>query len=292
MSATRERKDADRAAPDLDGVADELYALPVEGFTKARDARAKEAAPALARAIRSLRKPSTAAWAVNALVRDRRAQLDEVLSLGASLRTAQRDLDGAELKKLTAQRRRLVRALARQAADLAERAGRTIGGAAVAEVEQTLQAALADAAAAEAVRTGRLVRTLESVGFDEVDLAGAVGGGAPGASGSEDADRTAARERERREAREAADAADREVEETAATLDAVEHRAAATARARMKLAARVERLSEQLEEARNELTDAEKQVAGVERDRSRAERAAAAAEREAARLRARAESLR
>ena len=52
-------------------IADGLYGLPQDEFTPARDARAKElkADKDLAAAVKKLKKPSVAAWAVNLFVR-------------------------------------------------------------------------------------------------------------------------------------------------------------------------------------------------------------------------------
>ena len=61
---------------------------------------------------------------------------------------------------------------------MADELGHPIRGSVVDEVAETLQAAFADRAAADAVRSARLVRGLEAVGT-EVDLEGAVAGGAP-----------------------------------------------------------------------------------------------------------------
>ena len=51
-------------------IADELYALPLGEFTPARDARAKELkGDELGPKVKALKKPATAAWVVNLLVR-------------------------------------------------------------------------------------------------------------------------------------------------------------------------------------------------------------------------------
>ena len=55
---------------------------------------------------------AAAAWAVDLLARD--GQLAEALELAGALREAQDDLDGAELARLSRQRRALVAALATQ----------------------------------------------------------------------------------------------------------------------------------------------------------------------------------
>ena len=165
--------------PDLVDVARELYALTPDEFTAARNKRAADARSDgqkdLAASIRSLKKPSIGAWAVNLLVREQADEIDQVLELGRTLRAAQADLDSDALRKLSAQRRALVAALGKQAASLAKTSGHRISDAAVSEVEQTLNAAMADARAAAALKTARLTRTLDSVGLDAVDLTDAVG---------------------------------------------------------------------------------------------------------------------
>ena len=57
----------------LDDQIDRLYQLPLDEFTSARNALAKEAGPEAA-AIKRLEKPNTAAWAINQLFwKDREA---------------------------------------------------------------------------------------------------------------------------------------------------------------------------------------------------------------------------
>ncbi|MCU1437547.1 MAG: transposase [Naasia sp.] len=168
--------------PDLAEVADELYALLPADFTAARNARVKELRGedrALAEQVAKLPKPSVAAWAANVLVRRKADEMQQVLELGASLRDAQEHLDPAALRELTGQRRKLVAALAREAVALGEDLGQRVTAPAAEELEQTLSAAMADPWAATALLSGRLVRPLQSVGMDKVDLAGAVAGPPP-----------------------------------------------------------------------------------------------------------------
>ena len=155
----------------LDRIADELYALTPKEFTAARNAKAKGLP-----AAKTLKKPSAAAWALNQFARRRRDQLDEVFSLGEQLRDAQAELNSAALRLLASERRQLVSAVAKQVAALASELGDSISASVVLEVEQSLQAAMADPRAADALRTGRLVRSLSTDGLDEVDLEGAVAG--------------------------------------------------------------------------------------------------------------------
>ncbi|HET9860229.1 MAG TPA: hypothetical protein VFQ19_10655, partial [Nocardioidaceae bacterium] len=95
---------------DLAGVADELYALTPEEFTGTRNQRAKEAKAEdkdLSDRIKTLPKPSTAAWVINMLARNQADLLEQVLSLGEALRQAQEKLEGDELRELGKQRRQL-----------------------------------------------------------------------------------------------------------------------------------------------------------------------------------------
>jgi hypothetical protein len=162
---------------DLDAVADELYALTPEEFTAARDASARAAQAGgnrkAAEMIRGLRRPTQGAWLVNRLARERADDLGRLLDLGAALREAQAALQGDELRRLSGQRSQVVAALAREAAGLARAAGRTAGQAVLREVEQTLEAALADPAAADEVRAGRLSAALQYAGFGTAALGAA-----------------------------------------------------------------------------------------------------------------------
>ena len=166
-------------ALNLAQVADELYGLPPSAFIQARDERADQARAAgdkdLAAAIRKLRRPTVSAFVVNLLAREAPGQVDELLELGASLREAQQALAGDRLRELSAQRRRLVTGLAQEARRLAEQAGQPLAAQAEREVQETLEAALADPAIAEAVRSGRLTTALSYAGLGaSVDVHGAV----------------------------------------------------------------------------------------------------------------------
>lgn len=282
---------------DLVDQASALYALPLDRFTEARNAAAKQASQAgdkeLAAVLRRLPKPASAAWLVNLLVTRRRDEVEQVLDLGASLKEAQAGLDRAQLQALGQQRQRLLAAVARQSLEAAAEAGVDIGAAALPGVEQTLRAALADPAAAAAVLTGRLVRTLEASGWDPVDLTGAVGGPftAPGQDGDgADAEDDAApghgrspkqpgaRERREAEARlAAARDALAEAEDAAADL---RRRAQRLAVRRDGVAASIEDLEERLEALRREHTDIASEAADLDRAARKADDAVAGAQEE------------
>ncbi|GAA2586129.1 transposase [Microbacterium binotii] len=201
----------------VDEVAVELYRLPPDAFTAARDEQAARADAADAARIKALRKPVVAAWAVNLLVAD--GQLAEAVELAAALREAQDDLDAAELRRLGTQRQQLVASLAKRAAALAAEAGHPLAASTREAVAQTINAAVMDVRAAAAVLTGRLRKPLDAGALDDVDAADIVAGSPPGGTverPASDPDELAVRrarkaaERAARDAERAATAAERE----------------------------------------------------------------------------------
>jgi len=157
-------------------VARELYGVRPEDFVSARTAAVRRARSsgdrALATAVGGLRKPAPAAWVVDLLAAQ--GALDAAVDLGPSIRAAQEHADPEEISRLRKQRRSLVDALGHAGADLAEQAGHRVNAGVIDQVAATLEAAMADSHAGAAVRSGLLVRPLEAVGFEPVDLAGAV----------------------------------------------------------------------------------------------------------------------
>jgi hypothetical protein len=238
-------------------IAWELYDLPPARFTAARNERAKAAKlddAALAKRIAGLRRASAPAWIVGQLVRHRADRLTQVLELGAELREAQQDLDAAALAQLTRDRRALTAALAREGAALASKQDVNAPPAVLDEVSQTLQAAMADAAAAAAVTSGRLVRALEVIGFDPVDLADAVAGPPPDGAPAPDphVDEVSAR-RARRALERAVRDAEQAAERARAQREEAARRSAENERRRAELTSRREQLRSELEAAESEL---------------------------------------
>ncbi|WP_022890335.1 hypothetical protein [Agromyces italicus] len=291
-----------------------LYARRPEEFTAARNDRGRELRSedrALADVVLALRRPAPAAWLVNQLVRHRGDELDELLELGAELRAAQAELDAQALARLAKQRRALVAALAREAGALAEELDSPVRQPVLDEVAQTLNAGMVDASAADAVRSGRLIRSLEAVGL-EVDLDGAVAGGTAGEGGaalptrsaprktrrSGDGaaeDRAAEREREERELAEreradreradrerAADSAEERAAEASAALDALERELAALNDRIAEDTARRDEIDAELREVEERLGEHGREERRLGRERDRAARAAESARDEAA----------
>jgi hypothetical protein len=139
----------------LDEIADHLYGLPPDEFTAARDGAARDAEDAdLRKAVKTLRKPTVSAAAVNHLVRRSDDDIKALLDLGDELRTAMGG-DPHDVRRLTEQRRALISGLVD--ADLPSAVQQ--------DVTATLEAATADPELGAAVRSGRLVKPLRYAGF-------------------------------------------------------------------------------------------------------------------------------
>ncbi|CAA0126706.1 Uncharacterised protein [Mycolicibacterium vanbaalenii] len=157
----------------VEGALDELYSARPDEFTALRAelaARAKDSGDtAAARRIAASRKPTTAAWVVNMLVLTGTART-RLTDLGTRLREAHAAMDGAAIRTLTAEQRRLVDELARdgfRAAGLANPAPAVRDS-----VTATLQAAIADPDVA--ARLGRLSKAEQWSGFGEFGSTAAV----------------------------------------------------------------------------------------------------------------------
>lgn len=173
---------------DVAGQVDALYAGPPEVFTLGRAALAKalKAAgdKAAAAEVAGLRKPTTAAWAVNRLVQAGDESVAGALAAAAGVRAAQRraltgpdageGAAGVALRRATGDFRAAVRQAVHAARALI---GPAASPSVLDRVAATLQAAATSEAALEAVRSGRLVRDLDPTGLGDVaglELVGAV----------------------------------------------------------------------------------------------------------------------
>ena len=294
------------AEAELLTIADELFGLPLGDFTPARDARAKElkADKTLSAAVKALRKPSLAAWVVNVMVRRDAEQVAQVLAVGEALREAQATLDGAELRALTKQRRQLTAAVTSRARGVAADEGVRVTQAVADQVEATLTAAMLDAGAADAVRSGLLVTFLAATGVDALDVAAAVA--VPEALGFTASPRAAAPvprpelhvvphpepdERAREEAAEALDQAESVV--AAATVDVEKaETAVATLEARvLQVQAEIEELRGKLAELETAAEDTDDELSDAEDARGEAAAALATASKERDRARKALEKL-
>ncbi|WP_093078032.1 hypothetical protein [Pseudonocardia oroxyli] len=172
----------------IEAAADELYGVPPEDFVPVRDELVAEAKAAddkeAAKAIGRLRRPNQAAWLANLLARERGDQLDALLDLAGELNSAQRALDGAQLRALSAQRSKLVGAMAREARRIAAADGHRVTESVERDLRGILDAALADPDIADEVRSGRLTRTVSWSGFGPEAGASSLGGRAAARPGT------------------------------------------------------------------------------------------------------------
>lgn len=278
--------------------ADQLYGLTLPEFTPARDALVKELKAddkELAAQVKALRKPSVAAWVVNLLVRREAEQVDQVLTVGAALREAQANLDGDELRALTRQRRQLTAAVTGTARAHAVDQGQKVTQSVADEVESTLTAAMLDPKAAEAVRSGLLVRSMSTTGLDDLDVAAYVA--VPEAAGfvptplGEPAppeppelhvvpDPDAA-EKKRRAAEEALATAEAEVDEATSVLQQADAHVAELEARSLQVQAEIDELRRRLGELESEQDEVDDELdeARAESESARAEVATADAAR-------------
>lgn len=295
-----------------------LYGLLPGEFTASRNAEAAAATrdghPELGKRLKSLPKPSAAAWLTNMLIREEGPSIASVLSLGASLREAQADLDRDELRRLNSDRHRMLRSLARDARELAERLGNPVSAAVAAEVEQTLWAAMTDPDAAAALASGRLVRGLEANGWEPVDLDGAVAdpdsavplvsagarpgaaGGRAGKAGTSPAKGTtrqqqAARTKARKEAEKALAGAREAAEQAEHRLAEVQSEVESQTSFRDGLTDEIDDLRERIRDLEREVSDLDRRRGALERSRDKARREARAARRAVEKAEAKLDSL-
>ncbi len=275
------------------GIADELYGLAPSEFTPARDARAKELKASdkeLSGRVKSLKKPSVAAWVVNVLVRHETEQVEQVLTVGAALREAQASLDGEELRALTRQRRQLTAAVTTQARSVAAGLGVKVTQAVADQVEATLTAAMVDETCAQAVRSGLLVGSLSATGVDDVDVAAVVATpGALGFTASAHAPEPESRpdlhvvpdpdgnQKARLDAEAALAEAEQQLTEASAALASATKETSDLEARSMQLQAELDELRGKLAELEASMEEVDEELADAEDVRSEAEATAAAA---------------
>lgn len=271
---------------------EDLYGLPLDEFTPARDALAKELKAAgqkeEAAKVKKLRKPSLAAWALNRVAREHPEAIDGLRQAGADLRAAQEEALAGDAGRVRDAGRDVAAEVDRVAAlagDLLQGAGRPVSAAQQEKLVSTLRTAAVDDDAGEALARGVLVDELESTGFS---LLGAGAGiGAPArprqpastkrASGDGDgarplpgAERPARKPKVSKEAQEAVEAARRELRRSDAEADM------AATRARRK-AERAEAGAKRAAEAQREAEAARVEAEEAAGDAEAARRAAAEA---------------
>lgn len=189
---------------------DQLYELPLEAFTAARNELAKRVGDAQ---IRQLKKPTVAAWTVNQLARRREVDVRRLLRAGEQLEQAQkRAVEGGDQQTYARARdaeREALRRLRAQAADVLREGGHPATDATLDRVARTLHAGAGTEEGRALLREGNLSEELEPQGF------GALAGVKPAAPRARKKPRDTSR---LRKAREEADAAKREADAAASAV--------------------------------------------------------------------------
>ncbi len=148
------------ATPDIDADVDRLYQLPLDQFTGARNALAKE----LKRpAIKDLEKPSIAAWAVNQLYWKERSSYNQLTQAGERLRAEHRKLltgKSADIRAAEQGHREALRTAVDKIKRLLNDSGHAATEATLTAVQETLEALPSDD------RPGRLVKPRKPMGFE------------------------------------------------------------------------------------------------------------------------------
>lgn len=198
----------------LPSAARELFALEPEGFIAARDALAKELKAGgdaeMAARVRSLRRPTVAAWAMDRAVRAEPDLVDALLAAGERLAGAQRQAlsgkGGANaLRGAGEERRDLIRQLTQASTAVLRETGRQSDGSRD-EIAGTFEAATLDREVAARLRAGILERVIAPPpGLGGIEGFRVLEGGA-GASGQAPARSDVT---DRRDAKDAARAAER-----------------------------------------------------------------------------------
>jgi hypothetical protein len=208
---------------------DDLFALPLDEFTEARNALAKllkqEGDADAAEQVRSLAKPSVATWAVNQLARREPEAVRSLLNVAARLRSAQeRSLKGDrtadELRAAQAEERELIRELARRAEGILREAGRPASGTTLERVSSLLRAAAVGEPGRAALREGRLTGGVEVSGFDA--FAGMDVSAKRGRRAAQAGDDLAERRRQKREAAQRRKKLEKQVRDLSTRADAAE----------------------------------------------------------------------
>jgi hypothetical protein len=162
--------------PFIESEIDALYAASPEEFITARDRIAKrlrdEGHAEQAQRVKSLRRPTVPAWAVNQVVRTHRNDVDELLSAGEDLRRVQQRAlsgkSGGDLREASERRRRALQAVIKASEALLDDAGRS-SAPHLEAIRTTFEAASLDREAGAQVQGRRLAKELDApAGFGDV----------------------------------------------------------------------------------------------------------------------------
>ena len=156
---------------------DRLYGLALEEFTPARDELAKRLRSAgdaaAAAAVKSAKKPTTPAWAVNQLARRQRALVEDLIEAVDRLKAAQHELlsggTAQSVWQATLHERDIAARLAHEAERVLEGQGYGATRATLDRIVDTLTAAAADPRTRDRLRRGVLTSEMQRAGFGLLD---------------------------------------------------------------------------------------------------------------------------
>jgi hypothetical protein len=234
---------------------DRLFHGPLEEFTEARNELAKslrsDGKGEAADWVKSLTKPSRAAWLVNQLAVRKSGEIAELLKTGQGLRDAQEEMlagspDREKLREAARREQETVDSLLGTAEAIGREHG--VGAQILTRVGETLQAASSDPEVAEAIEAGRLTKEQRAA---SIGLVGPATPAAPKGKGK------TAKEREAKERR------DRQAQ--AKRRKAAEQKLAAAER-------KLERERDKLQRARLTVEEAERREHEAELDANAARR--------------------
>jgi hypothetical protein len=243
----------------MDQAIDELFGLPPDRFTPARDELAKQLRDrgdsSAAKSVKGLRKPTLIAWALNQLVRRHRAEIDALIASGDQLRKAQRKVlsgvEGPQFRAAMEGRRKLVRELTRRTVGILGEVGRG-PQTAEDEIARSLEAASTDPDAAAALLEGRLAKPLTGVsGFETFSGLSVV------ADATDAAAERKARETERKNAERNAERAEVDARRARVRADTLARDVEELSRRADEAVGEAERLEEEAAEARRRLESLE-----------------------------------
>jgi hypothetical protein len=275
-------------ADQVEDVAGRLYGLPLEEFTRERDAAARELRKAKERdaaaVVAKLPKPSQSAWAANTLARERRDLVDALLEAGNELRGAQEGAvtgrGAGALREAAAAERAAVDALVEAAKELRP-SGRKPTAQTLDRLRTTLHAAATDDDVRAALDQGRVVEDAAGTGAWGLIESGDVPAAPP-------KPRHAAPKPKKDEDRAEREQAEREERERRQQLETELREARAERRSRERELERAERAADRatkrLEEAIAAADDAREQADEARADLDSAREAAQEARDHAARL--------
>lgn len=256
---------------------DDLYRLPLDAFTAARNALAKELGD---NSIKALEKPNLAAWAVNQLYWHERKLYDEVIKTSAQVRTAyKQQLAGksADVKAAEVFHAEAMRKAKNAIRKMLDAAGNNASDTVMTPVTETLDAL------PTTDQPGRLVKPLRRTGFEALQGVTITARPAqpekPTAAAKSSADETD-RDRKKREAEQQelamakerlrfAEAAEREAE---AALDRARRTLERAERTRERVESELEAASVAEKAARKDVAAGEAALAKAQAERDRLRR--------------------